>query len=126
MGITNTTSRVRLAAAIAAAVIQGYSHTPQITEKKQLSHPNLHCHHIQGVLQFIIKAICQSLSLFPFYTCVTQEVPRFVSPRSGEFAQLGYLPLVYIIFVFDCQTTVVCAAVFTLSLNAFCFWCYWA
>ena len=32
--------------------------------KKQLSHPNLHCHHIQGdVLQSIAKAIHQSPSL---------------------------------------------------------------
>jgi len=53
MGITNTISRAELAA-IAAAVIHGYSHiaTDSLTSlhqiKKQLSHPNLHRHHIQG------------------------------------------------------------------------------
>ena len=58
MGITNTILRAKLAA-IAAAVIHGYSHiaTDSPTSlnqiKKQLSHPNLHRHHIQGdVLQF--------------------------------------------------------------------------
>jgi hypothetical protein len=66
MGITNTISRADLAA-IAAAVIHGYSHiaTDSLTSlqqiKKQLSHPNLHRHHIQGdVLQSIAKAIRQS------------------------------------------------------------------
>jgi hypothetical protein len=54
MGITNTISRAELAA-IAAAVIYGYTHiaTDSLTSlhqiKKQLSHPNLHRHHIQGV-----------------------------------------------------------------------------
>jgi hypothetical protein len=63
MGITNTISRAELAA-IAAAVIHGYAHTAtdSLTSlhqiKKQLSHPNLHRHHIQGdVLQSIAKAI---------------------------------------------------------------------
>jgi hypothetical protein len=62
MGIINTISRADLAA-IAAAVIHGYSHiaTNSLTSlhqiKKQLSHPNVHCHHIQGdVLQSIAKA----------------------------------------------------------------------
>ena len=66
MGITNTISRAELAA-IAAAVIHGYTHiaTDSLTSlhqiKKQLSHPNLHRHHIQGdVLQSIAKAIRQS------------------------------------------------------------------
>ena len=53
MGIANTISRAGLAA-IAAAVIHGYSHiaTDSLTSlhqlKKQLSHPNLHRHQIQG------------------------------------------------------------------------------
>jgi len=73
MGTTNTISRAELAA-IAAAVIHGYSHIAtgslkllhQI--KKQLSHPNLHRHHIQGdVLQSIAKAICQSPSPIHFF-----------------------------------------------------------
>jgi len=66
MSITNTISRAELGA-IAAAVTHGYSHiaTDSLTSlhqiKKQLSHPNLHRHHIQGdVLQSIAKAICQS------------------------------------------------------------------
>jgi len=61
MGITNTILRAELAA-IAAAVIHGYSHiaTDSLTSlheiKKQLSHPNLYRHHIQrDVLQFIAK-----------------------------------------------------------------------
>jgi len=73
MGITNTISRAELAA-IAAAVIYGYSHiaTDSLTSlhqvKKQLSHPNLHCHHIQGdVLQSIAKAICRSPSPIHFF-----------------------------------------------------------
>jgi hypothetical protein len=51
MGITNTISRAELAA-IAAAVIHGYSHiaTGNLTSlhqtKKELSHPNIHRHHI--------------------------------------------------------------------------------
>ena len=69
MGIANIISRAGLAA-IAAAVIHGYSHIATdslITSlhqiKKQLSHPNLHRHHIQvDVLQSIAKAICQSPS----------------------------------------------------------------
>ena len=72
MGITNTISRAELAA-IAAAVIHGYSHiaTDSLTSlhqiKKQLSHPNLHRHHIQGdVLQSIAKAIRQSPSPINF------------------------------------------------------------
>ena len=71
MGITNTISRAELAA-IAAAVIHGYSHiaTDSLASlhqiKKQLSHPNLHRHHIQGdVLQSIAKAIRQSPSPIP-------------------------------------------------------------
>jgi len=66
MGTTNTISCAELAA-IAAAVIHGYSHiaTDSLTSlhqiKKQLSHPNLYRHHIQeDVLQSIAKAICQS------------------------------------------------------------------
>ena len=53
MGITNTISHAELAA-IAAAVIHGYLHiaTDRLTSlhhiKKQLSHPDLHRHHIQG------------------------------------------------------------------------------
>ena len=73
MGITNTISRAELAA-IAAAVIHGYSHkaTNSLTSlhqfKKQLSHPNLHRHHIQGgVLQSIAKAIHQSPSPIYFF-----------------------------------------------------------
>ena len=73
MGITNTISRAELAA-IAAAVIHGYSHiaTDSLTSlhqiKKQLSHPNLHRHHIQGdVLQSIAKAIRQSPSPIHFF-----------------------------------------------------------
>jgi CTP synthase (UTP-ammonia lyase) len=73
MGIINTISRAELAA-IAAAVIHGYSHiaTDSLTSlnqfKKQLSHPNLHRHHIQGdVLQLIAKAIHQSPS--PIHFC---------------------------------------------------------
>jgi hypothetical protein len=71
MGITNTISRAELAA-ISAAVIHGYSHiaTDSLESlhqiKKQLSHPNLHRHHIQGdVLQSIAKAIRQSPSPIP-------------------------------------------------------------
>ena len=63
MGIPNTISRAELAA-IATALIHGYSliATDSLTSlhqiKKQLSHPNLHRHHIQGdVLQSIAKAI---------------------------------------------------------------------
>ena len=73
MGITNTISRAELAA-IAAAVIHGYTHiaTDSLTSlhqiKKQLSHPNLHRHHIQGdVLQSIAKAIRQSPSPIHFF-----------------------------------------------------------
>ena len=73
MGITNTILRAKLAA-IAAAVIHGYSHiaTDSPTSlnqiKKQLSHSNLHRHHIQGdVLQSIAKAIRQSPSPIHFF-----------------------------------------------------------
>jgi len=75
MGITNTISRAELAA-IAAAVIHGYSHIAtdsltslhQIMIKKQLSHPNLHRHHIQGdVLQSSAKAVRQSPSPIHFF-----------------------------------------------------------
>jgi hypothetical protein len=73
MGVTNTISRTELAA-IAAAVIHGYSHiaTDSLTSlhqiKKQLSLPNLHRHHIQGdVLQSIAKAIRQSPSPIYFF-----------------------------------------------------------
>jgi len=57
MGITNTISRAELAA-IAAAVIHGCSHiaTDSLTSlhqiKKELSHPNLHRHHIQKEMSF--------------------------------------------------------------------------
>ena len=61
-----TISRAELAA-IAAATIHGYSHiaadslTSMHQIKKQLSHPNLHRHHIQGdILRSIAKAIHQS------------------------------------------------------------------
>jgi len=73
MGITNTISRAELAA-IATALIHGCSHiaTDSLTSlhqiKKQLSHPNLHRHHIQGdVLQSIAKAIRQSPSPIHFF-----------------------------------------------------------
>jgi len=73
MGIINTISRAELAA-IAAAVTIGYSHiaTDSLTSlhqiKKQLSHPNLHRHHIHGdVLQSIAKAIRQSPSPIYFF-----------------------------------------------------------
>ena len=66
--MTNTISRAELAA-IAAAVIHGYSDiaTDSLASlhqiKKQMSHPNLHRHHIQGdVLQSIAKSIRQSPS----------------------------------------------------------------
>ena len=66
-------SRAELAA-IAAAVIHGYSHisTDSLTSlhqiKKQFSHSNLHRHHIQGdVLQSIAKAIRQSPSPIHFF-----------------------------------------------------------
>ena len=66
MGKINTISRAELAA-IAAAVIHGFTQMPQTalhycTKSKNSSHnPNLHRHHIQGdVLQSIAKAICQS------------------------------------------------------------------
>jgi ribonuclease HI len=73
MGITGTISRAELAA-IAAAVIHGYSHiaTDSLTSlyqiKKQLSHPNFHHNQIQGdVLQSIAKAIRQSPSPIYFF-----------------------------------------------------------
>jgi hypothetical protein len=73
MGKTNTISRAELAA-IAAAVIHGYSHiaTDGLTSLhhfiKDLSHPNFHRHHIQGdVLQSIAKAIRQSPSPIHFF-----------------------------------------------------------
>ena len=73
MGITNTISRAELAA-IAAAVIHGYSHIATDSlgslhqTKKQLSHPNLHRHPIQGdVLESIAKAIRQSPSPIHFF-----------------------------------------------------------
>jgi len=73
MGITNTILRAELAA-IAAAVIHGYSHidTDSLTSlhqiKKQLSHSNLHRHNIQAdVLQSIAKAIRQSPSPIHFF-----------------------------------------------------------
>ena len=65
-GITNAIPRAELAA-IAAAIIHGYSHvaTDSLTSMreiiKQLSHPNLHRHHIQGdVLQSIYGFECIS------------------------------------------------------------------
>jgi ribonuclease HI len=73
VGITNTISHAELAA-IAAAIIHGYSHiaTDSLTSmhlsKKQLSHSNLHHHHIQGgVLQSIAKAIHQPPSPIHFH-----------------------------------------------------------
>jgi ribonuclease HI len=61
--------------AIAATIMQGYSHiftdspTSMHRIKNQLSHPNLHRHHIQGgVLQSIAKAIHQSPSPIHFHT----------------------------------------------------------
>jgi hypothetical protein len=72
-------SRAELAS-IAAAFIHGYSHiaaTDSLTSmhqfKKQLSHPNLHRHHIQGdVLQSIAKEIYQSPSSIHFYKVKSQ------------------------------------------------------
>jgi hypothetical protein len=73
VGITNTISRADLAA-IAATIIHGYSHiaTDSLTTMhqfiKQLSHPNLHRHHIQGdVLRSIARAIHQSPSPIHFH-----------------------------------------------------------
>jgi len=73
MGITNIIPHAELAAT-AAAIIHGYSHiaTDSLTSlhqnKKQLSHPNLHRHHIQGdILQSIAKAIRQSPSSIHFF-----------------------------------------------------------
>ena len=73
MDITNKITREELAD-IAAAVIHGYSQTAtdSLTSlhkiKKELSHPNLHRHHIQGdVLQSIAKAIRQSPSPIHFF-----------------------------------------------------------
>ena len=80
MGITNTNTRAELAA-IAAAVIHGYSHiaTDSLTSLhqiiKQLSHPNLHRHHTQGnVLQSISKAIRQSPSPIHFFKVKSMPV----------------------------------------------------
>jgi ribonuclease HI len=80
VGITNTISRAELAA-IAATIIHGYSHiaTDSLTSrqqiKKQLSHPNLHRHHIQGdVLQSIAKAIHQSPSPIHFHKVKSHAV----------------------------------------------------
>ena len=64
VGIANIISHTELAAT-AATIIHGYSHTatdsliPSMHQIiKQLSHPNLHRHHIKGnVLQSIAKAI---------------------------------------------------------------------
>ena len=73
MGITNTIPRAELAA-IAAAIIHGYTHiaTDSLTSlqqiNKELSHPNLHSNHIQGdVLQSTAKAIRQSPSPIHFF-----------------------------------------------------------
>ena len=73
VGLTNTISRAELAA-IAAAIIHGYHHiatdspTSMHYIRKQLSHPNLHRHHIQGdVLHSIAKAIHQSPSSIHFH-----------------------------------------------------------
>jgi ribonuclease HI len=74
VGLTNTISRAELAA-IAAVIIHGYSHfiatdsrTSMHQIKLQLSHPNLHSHHIQGdVLQSTAKAIHQSPSPIHFH-----------------------------------------------------------
>jgi len=80
VGLTNTISRAELAA-IAAAIIHGYSHiaTDSLTSmhqiKKQLSHPNLHRHYIQGdVLQSITKAIHQSPSPIHFHKAKALKV----------------------------------------------------
>ena len=60
-------SRAKLAA-IAAAVIRGYSNiaTDSLTSlhqiKKQLSHPNLHHHHIQGDVVQSINYLCVHFS----------------------------------------------------------------
>ena len=88
MGITNTISRAELAA-IAAAVIHGYSHiaTDSLTSlhqvKKQLSHPNLHCHHIQGgVLQSIAKAVCQSA--LPIYSYKVKPHTGFIGNKHAD------------------------------------------
>ena len=69
MGITNTISHAELAAKAVAVIHIYYSHiaiyslTSLHQIKKQLSHPNLLHHHIQGdVLRFIAKAIHQSPS----------------------------------------------------------------
>ena len=82
VGITNTTSRAKLAA-IAAAIIHGYSHvaadslTSMHHIKKQLSHPNLHRHHIQGdVLQSIMD-----LNAFPKHS--TSHHRPFISTKSN-------------------------------------------
>jgi ribonuclease HI len=78
MSITNIILRAELAA-IATAVIHGYTHiaTDSLTSlhqiKKQLSHPNLHRHHIQGdVLQSIAKAIRQSPLPIHFFKVKSQ------------------------------------------------------
>ena len=72
MGITNTISRADLAA-MAAAVIHGYSHIatePNITAPNQKAAltPESPRHQIQGdVLHSIAKAICQSSSPIHFF-----------------------------------------------------------
>ena len=73
VGITSTISRAELTA-LAAAINHGYSHIatdsliPMHQIKKQLSHPNLHRHHIQGdTLQSIAKALHQSPSPINFH-----------------------------------------------------------
>jgi len=87
VSLINTISCAELAA-IAAAIIHGYSHiaTDSLTSmhriKKQLSHPNLHCHHIQGLaLQSITKAIHQSPSPIHFH-----EVKSHAGFIGNEFA----------------------------------------
>ena len=87
VGITCTISRAEQAA-VAAAIIHGYSHiaTDSLTSmhqiKKQLSHPNLHRNYIQGdVLQSIAKAIHQSPSPIQFH-----KVKSHASIIGNEYA----------------------------------------
>ena len=86
VSLINTISCAELAA-IAAAIIHGYSHiaTDSLTSmhqiKKQLSHPNLHRHHIQGHVQFIAKAIHPSPSSIHFH-----EVKSHAGIIGNEYA----------------------------------------
>jgi len=86
LGVTKTIPRAELAA-VAATNIHGYSHiaTDSLTSmhqiKKQLSHPNLHRHHIQGHVQFIAKAIHPSPSSIHFH-----EVKSHAGIIGNEYA----------------------------------------